>query len=98
MQDSYKQLFHPAVSKDLKKLDKPIRQLVYDKLDTIAQNPTINCDRLKGDLSGVNSHHFKHNGTEYRIAYRIDNHELVVFFISVATRENFYAILKRRIQ
>lgn len=96
MQDSYKQDFHTAFRKDIKNLDKPLRKIIFDTLDKIAQNPTLG-DSLSGDLMGIYSYHLKYRGIDYRIAYAINDNELLVYFISAGTRENFYKTIKRRL-
>jgi mRNA-degrading endonuclease RelE of RelBE toxin-antitoxin system len=46
---------------------------------------------------GVYSYHLKYSGVDYRIAYTINDNELIVYFISAGTRENFYKTIKRRL-
>jgi len=94
--DYYRQEFHPSFRKDLKNLDKPLRQKIFDLLDYIAQSPNIG-ERLTGDLGDIFSYHFSYSGTQYRIAYTLKESEIIIYFISVGVRENFYTKLKSRI-
>jgi addiction module RelE/StbE family toxin len=88
--------FHPSFKKDLKNLDKKVAVEVRDiHLDRIHCNPFEN-PKLKGDLDGVYSYHFKSNNTQYRIAYSVENEE-IIFYYMVAKRENFYKQLTNRI-
>jgi mRNA-degrading endonuclease RelE of RelBE toxin-antitoxin system len=56
---SYKDVYHPRVKADLKKLDKPaVKEIHSIHLDILLDNPfTGEC--LYGDLEGVFSYHFR---------------------------------------
>ncbi|MEJ5167579.1 MAG: type II toxin-antitoxin system mRNA interferase toxin, RelE/StbE family [Arcobacteraceae bacterium] len=93
---TYSLEFHPNFKKDLKNLDKKVAVEVRDiHLGRIYNNPFEN-PKLKGDLDGVYSYHFKSNNTQYRIAYSVENEE-IIFYYMVAKRENFYKQLTNRI-
>lgn len=92
----YKLEFHPSFKKDLKNLDKKIALEVRDiHLDKICNSPFEN-PKLKGDLDGIYSYHFKSANTQYRIAYSVENEEIILYYM-VAKRENFYRQLTNRI-
>ncbi len=63
----FKDEYHPKVKKDLRKIDKSVvseaRSLHIPK---ILHDPHI-ADDLTGDLTGINSYHFKKGGVSYRI-------------------------------
>jgi addiction module RelE/StbE family toxin len=93
----YSESFHPKFKSDIKKIDKSVAKEIKDKhLDIILENPT-EADRLKGQLSNLYSYHFQKNGTQYRIAYEILEDDKIVFHYMVATRENFYKKLEKRV-
>lgn len=94
---SYKDVYHPKVKSDLKKLDKPVVKDIHDiHLDFILDKPLAG-ERLYGELEEVFSYHFRKNKADYRIAYTVDDEKKIVYFIMIAKRENFYETLKRRL-
>ena len=95
---SYKDAYHPRVKADLKKLDKPVVKEIHNiHLDNLLGNPFAG-ESLYGDLEGIFTYHFRKNKVDYRIAYTVDDEKKVVYIIMIAKRENFYEILKRRLQ
>lgn len=66
-----------SAAKQLRKLDKPIKNKIIDALEIISQNPFMG-ERLKGELLELYSYHLKVIGVEYRIAYQIKEQEVVV--------------------
>ncbi|WP_268811320.1 type II toxin-antitoxin system RelE/ParE family toxin [Lentibacillus populi] len=49
-----------------------------------------------GDLAGIYCFDYKYQGTNYELAYRIEEDEQgeIIFLIMTGTRENFYHQLK----
>ncbi len=93
----YKEKFHPKFKSDLKKIEKSIIKDVKEKhLNIILQNPFI-YEPLKGTLSNLHSYHFKKNGVQYRIAYEVIKNDEILFYYMIASRENFYQKLKKRV-
>jgi len=89
--------YHPKVKSDLKKLDKSVAREIYDiHLDKVLRDPHMG-EELHGELKGISTFHFKKNRVDYRIAYSLDEAKEVVYFLMIAKRENFYALLKRRL-
>ena len=71
----YKDEYHPAVKKDLKKVDAPIREEIKaTHIPTVLSDPDIG-ETLIGDLAGIRSYHFKIANQQYRIAYTISEEE-----------------------
>ena len=90
--------FHPKFKSDLKKIDKTVAKEIKEKhLDIILNNPTSN-ELLKGKLSHIRSYHFQKNIIQYRISYEILKNDEIIFYLMVATRENFYKKLENRIK
>ncbi|HHB94903.1 MAG TPA: type II toxin-antitoxin system mRNA interferase toxin, RelE/StbE family [Campylobacterales bacterium] len=89
--------FHPKFKSDLKKIDKSVVKDIKEKhLDIILQDPMVH-EKLKGKLSHLHSYHFQKNSTQYRIAYEVLEDKMIVFHYMVATRENFYKKLGKRV-
>jgi addiction module RelE/StbE family toxin len=89
--------FHPKFKSDLKKIDKSVAKEIKDKhLDIILQDPMA-YEKLKGKLSHIYSYHFQKNSIQYRIAYEVLKEDKVIFHYMVATRENFYKKLEKRV-
>ncbi len=90
--------FHPKVDKDLSKLDKPVRLQIRDRhIPAILENPYVAGSPLSGELAGLRSYHFTANRVDYRIIYDVLDDKLLVLFLMVGTRENFYKRLLRRL-
>jgi addiction module RelE/StbE family toxin len=93
----YRDQYHPKVKKDLKKLDKRLRQDIETlHIPAILERPEQG-EELVGDLSGLRAYHFKYQKQAYRIAYVLDETAGMVFVMMIGKRENFYTVLKRRI-
>ncbi len=55
----YKDEYHPAVKKDLKKVDAPIREEIKaTHIPTVLSDPDIG-ETLIGDLTGIRSYRFR---------------------------------------
>lgn len=72
--------------KYLKKAKKSLRQRITRELKLLQEHP-MSGTMLKGRLKGIRSHKFKEEGTNYRIAYKLEEDVLIIL---IATRENFY--------
>ena len=93
----YKDLYHPKIKKDLKKIDLPIKKKIQDEhIPIILSEPTIG-EELVGDLQGVHSYHFKEAGQQFRIAYIVDEEEQTIYIQMIAKRGDFYTLLKKRV-
>ncbi len=89
--------YHPAVKKDIKKIDKAIQEEIKEiHISAILSNPYIG-EQLVGNFEGIYSYHFKKTRTEYRICYLISEQRKAVYVLMIGKRENFYKILKRRL-
>ena len=93
----YRDQYHPKVKKDLKQLDKRLRQEIEEThIPAILERPEHG-EELVGDLSGLRAYHFRYQKNAYRIAYVMDETAEMVFVMMIGKRENFYTVLKRRI-
>lgn len=86
-----------SAAKQLRNLDKSVKDRIIKALEQIAENP-FNGERLKGDLTAIYSHLLKVAGVEYRIAYQIKKQEIVVIVMQIGTWESFYEELKKRLK
>jgi len=93
----YRDEYHPQVKKDLKKLDKSVKEKIKNKyIPEILENPESGVS-LVGDLIGIRSYHFTYSKQQYRIAYFVDDDNKIIFIQMIAKRGDFYTLLKRRI-
>ena len=75
----------------------PLRNRINLIEDEIALNP-YSGERKKGDLKEVFVKKFPLLGEEYLLAYKINEREREVIFLTVGGHENFYLDLKRYIK
>jgi addiction module RelE/StbE family toxin len=94
----YKDLYHPAVKKDLKKLDKSVRNDVKKTWIPKLLSKPFAGEELTGPLAGIRSYHFSVGRVQYRIAYSINENEHIMKILMIAKREGFYQIIKRRLK
>ena len=92
---AYEILLTNTADKCQKKLDKPLRVAVRDSLLLIAEDPENVGEKLSTPLTDVYSHHLKYKGKEFRIAYTLNEKELVIIVHLIAAHENFYRKLRQ---
>ncbi len=93
----FKDVYHPKVRKDLKKIDPPIRQRIKNEhIPYLLANHEAG-ELLLGDLQGIRSYHFTIAAQQFRIAYIVDEEEKILFIQMIAKRGDFYTLLKKRI-
>ncbi|WP_274653798.1 type II toxin-antitoxin system RelE/ParE family toxin [Paenibacillus humicola] len=86
----------PAKRYFKKLVEKPLLKAYWDAIKAIRQDPSIG-EQKTGDLTGVYGYDVSYKGTNYEIAYRVEENsegELVVVILA-GSRENFYEELKR---
>lgn len=95
----YEMLLSTQAEKYFKKLkEKPLKEAYKRSLLKIANDPYIGQSK-RGDLVGIYGYDLKYKGTNYEIAYTINeiNDKNVVVLLA-GTRENFYEQLKRYVK
>jgi addiction module RelE/StbE family toxin len=86
-----------AVKKDIKRLSKTAQRELRDThFPKIAENPYA-AEPLLYDLRGLWAYHFARRTTQYRIVYEINTEDRVVLLVMIASRENLYEKLRRRL-
>lgn len=86
----------PAKRYFKKLVEKPLKRAFLDAIQAIQNDPSIGEEKT-GDLAGVCGYDVFYKGSNYEIAYRVeenDDGELVVVILA-GSRENFYEELKR---
>lgn len=76
--------------------EKPLKLAYLDAITAIRLDPTIG-EQKTGDLSGTLGYNVFYKGTNYEIAYRLEENEdgEIIVVILAGSRENFYEELKR---
>jgi len=92
----YEISFRRSALKEIKKLDRPIRQKILAKIEECAENPYLS-EELVGDLHGYYSAHCTIQKVQYRILYQILEGKITINIVMVGTRENIYESFKKRI-
>lgn len=85
----YKIEFLEEAYKEFKKLDRPVQEIIKNKLDKLAQNPETlknNIKQLKGKYSGL----FRLRVGNYRIIYKMYNEKLLIVRVRIGHRKEIY--------
>ncbi|MEO8561570.1 MAG: type II toxin-antitoxin system RelE/ParE family toxin [bacterium] len=83
---AYRLTIDPATVRELKKLDPKIRQTVASAINALANDPRPDGVRK---LSGSKDS-YRIRAGDYRILYRIADHELLVLVVKVGHRRDVY--------
>ena len=89
MAEKYNILFHEAVRKDLKKIDRSILNFFEKKLKQIIKNPEIWIELWNKywlNLTGFRKVYFANK--KYRIVYQLQDKEICIYIVSVGKRES----------
>ena len=91
----YQVLFGSKAARQFKKLEPALQQKIRELLATIAREPYAKSLILSADLAHLRYIKFSHQGTPYRIVFKVSeaNKEIGVLFLGA--RQNFYRDLKR---
>ena len=88
--------FHPEALREWGKLNTTIKIAFKKKLKERLENPKVSKDKLSGYK---NVYKIKLRSVDYRLAYEVQDKEIVVLVLSVGKRENnsVYNKLKSRV-
>ena len=98
MQRRYRIFLHPDVKRiDSQSIDPKTREKIKKKcFDLLSQEPEKAGEPLQGALHGFRKLVIFNN---YRVVYRVDNNQVVVFMVAVGIRQNLevYKIALKRL-
>lgn len=95
---SYGFSFANSCRKDFKKISRDAQEFIRFKILPIILNDPHSGNKLQGqEFKGLLKFGIKYKRVDYRIVYKIDDSEIIVIFIMIASRENFYKCFKKRI-
>ena len=84
----YKAVYLDSVAQDLKKLDKPLVKKILSRIETyLAQDPKGLGKPLKGDFQG----YWRYRWGDYRVIYRIAEHEILIIILRISHRKEVYS-------
>ncbi|MDO3408397.1 type II toxin-antitoxin system RelE/ParE family toxin [Saccharibacillus sp. CPCC 101409] len=86
----------PAAKYFKKLVEAPLKKAYLEAIIAIRNNPELG-EAKTGDLSGIRGYDIFYQGTNYEIAYRVEENEEgeLIVVILAGSRENFYEQLKR---
>lgn len=91
-------VLNTSFKKDFKKLDKETQKFIrFICIPEILKNPLTGSSLKDKSFRGFLKFKAKFKSSQYRIIYKINNKEIIIIFIMVSSRENFYKQLKRRV-
>lgn len=76
--------FHPEALEEWKALDKSVREVLKKKLAKRLNEPRVQADALRNQLSGC--YKIKNRSSGHRIVYEVFDSELIVYVIAVDKR------------
>ena len=85
----FKEQYHPAVKKDLRKIDAGVREKIKNEWIPKLLSEPQEGKELTGPLAGIHSYHFKVGKMHYRIAYVIKKDDFILNILMIAKRESF---------
>lgn len=90
---SYRLRFHPQARRDFLALDRQVRDRIAARLDSVADDPrSATTAPLRANLKGLR----KLRVGPYRVAYVVDDDEMVVTVTDVGHRRSIYRRARRR--
>ena len=88
----YELRFKPKALKEWSRLDKSVKEQFKKKLQERLENPHVPKDRLRG-YSDV--YKIKLRSAGYRLAYQVNDMQIVVLVLKIGRRDRIYEDLKR---
>lgn len=90
--------FTNSCRKDFRKISREAQEFLrHTILPRIIEDP-YSGEKLQGkEFKGFFKFGIRYKAVDYRIVYKINDKEVIVIFIMIASRENFYKVLKNRV-
>ncbi|OGX31899.1 MAG: hypothetical protein A2787_09485 [Omnitrophica WOR_2 bacterium RIFCSPHIGHO2_01_FULL_48_9] len=83
----YKVFYLDSVEEDLKRLDKPVRKRILDKIEKhLAQDPKNLGKALTGQFKGF----WRYRVGDFRVIYKIAETEILICVARIGHRKNVY--------
>lgn len=83
----YKVVYLDSVEKDFKRLDRPTRKRILDKIETyLAKDPKALGKALTGEFHGL----WRYRVGDFRVIYKIAEEEILVIVARVGHRKDVY--------
>lgn len=93
----FKVKFAKSFVKDLKKISKEVQGEVLDKwILRLQEDPYIGKNFIGKNLRKFSRLAFRYKKNDYRIVYQIHKKQILIIFLAIGSRENFYKKLKRK--
>ena len=87
MTTAYKIIWHKEALEDLKRLDKPVRQKIFERIEIYLSKDPIGLGKpLRQNLSGM----FRYRYGDYRIIYIVDIQNRLLTILEVGHRKEIY--------
>ena len=87
MTTAYKIIWHKEALEDLKRLDKPVRQKIFERIEIYLSKDPIGLGKpLRQNLSGM----FRYRYGDYRIIYIVDIPNRLLTILEVGHRKEIY--------
>jgi len=89
----YQLKFLGKAEKDLKNIDLPHRKIIKEKLLILAKNPEVLKNNIK-KLNGSKEDYYRLRIGNYRVIFKKEDKNLVIFVIRIGHRREIYLSLK----
>ena len=89
----YQLKFLGKAEKDLKNIDLPHRKIIKEKLLILAKNPEVLKNNIK-KLSGSKEDYYRLRIGNFRVIFKKEDKNLIIFVIRIGHRREIYLSLK----
>jgi len=91
----FKIKFAKSFVKDLKKISKEVQvEIMHKWIIKIQEDPYIGKRFVGQSLRRFSRFAFRYKKNDYRIVYQIHKKQILIVFLAIGSRENFYKKLK----
>lgn len=92
----FKFKYHKLIKKDIKKFSSALKNIIRNEhINKIRNNPYQN-KNLKGKFKQFKSYAFTYKGVSYRIIYKINERDQIIYIYVIYKREEVYEKLIHR--